>query len=109
MTIEQPRVVDFISVDPSKNKVILSISDHLDWNAIDEHLVLLQEKINSYLSFIESGDLVESYPKAKGLAVVIDVVCKYPLNQRAMDFFRNAAMIVDGAGFQLSYRIVAED
>ncbi|WP_407059149.1 DUF6572 domain-containing protein [Ralstonia syzygii subsp. celebesensis] len=32
----------------------------------EEHLLLLQEKINCYLRFIESGEIYNSFPSAEG-------------------------------------------
>lgn len=65
MTIEQANTVDLISVDRT-TKVVKTISDHLDWTDQATHLLLLQDKINCYLAFIESGELRVSYAKAKG-------------------------------------------
>lgn len=105
MTIEQIKVVDVISIDPSTDEVVMTISDHLDWTDPDEHLLLLQEKLNSYLAFIESGELLRSYPKAKGKAVLIDVVFKFPLVQGAIEFIEKATLIFGDAGFTLSARV----
>jgi hypothetical protein len=47
--------------------ISLAISDHLAWGEnTNDHLYKLQEKINSYIEFIESGQMEESFPKAKG-------------------------------------------
>lgn len=64
MTIEQLDKVDVIAND--NEKVILVISDHLEWDDQNEKLLLLQDKLNLYLSFIESGEIFEQYPIAKG-------------------------------------------
>ena len=77
MSIDQTNVVDAIGVDNATGDVVLTIADHLEWTGSDnEHLLLLQEKLNTYLSFVESGELLEAYPDAKGRTVLIDVVCK---------------------------------
>lgn len=104
MTIEQIDVVDFISIDEKSNEVVLSISDHLEWEGNDEHLLLFQEKLNKYLAFIESGEILESYPKAEGKNVLISLVCKFPLNEKAKKVFDSAVSIVDGAGFRLMFQ-----
>lgn len=106
MTIEQPKVIDFISINASTGEVVLSISDHLAWDGVGDHLLLLQEKINNYLAFVESGEILQSYPKAKGRPVLIDVVCEHPLNDDAIEFFGKATSIVRDAGFRLTYRIM---
>lgn len=105
MTIEKIKVVDVISIDPSTDDVVMTISDHLDWTDPDKHLRILQEKLNSYLAFIESGELLPSYPKANGKPVLIDVVFKYPLDKRAIEFLDTATLIFKDAGFGLSSRI----
>lgn len=104
MSIEQTNVVDAIGVDNLSGEVILTISDHLEWVADSkEHLLLLQEKINTYLSFIESGELLESYPDANGRNVVINVVGKYLLNKEAENFLNQIKSIVSDGGMALRF------
>jgi CRP-like cAMP-binding protein len=108
MTIEQASTVDFISIDPTTNKVVLTISDHLTWNPGNNHLMLLQAKINNYLAFIESGELLQTYSEANGRPIVIDVVCQHPVSGVGKGFFGQAASIVRNAGFELMYRVIAD-
>jgi hypothetical protein len=42
--------------------------------------VLLQGKINLYLAFVESGEMVDAYPDSEGRAVAIRIVFKYAPN-----------------------------
>jgi hypothetical protein len=63
MSVENRELIDFISIDPS-NKVALTISDHLKWDNNEDHLLILQDKINAYLEVIESGQIYEIYPDA---------------------------------------------
>lgn len=106
MSVAQTNVVDAIGVDNVTGDVVLTITDHLEWTGSDnEHLLLLQEKLNTYLSFVESGELLEAYPNAKGRAVLIDVVCKYPPNQQAQGFYNQVTQIVEGAGLKLRHRL----
>lgn len=49
MSVDNPNVIDFIS-EQDDDKVVLTISDHLEWDDEDNnHLYLLQEKVNAYL------------------------------------------------------------
>ena len=68
MSVDQTNKIDFVSVAKDNSHVLLSITDHLDWETEEgEHLLLLQEKLNTYLHFIESGKLVETFPQADDL------------------------------------------
>jgi hypothetical protein len=73
MSVDQPDVVDIISASKS-GEIVLSISDHLDWTDTHGHLLVLQEKINRYLSFLESGEVYQRYPDAPGRKMTIKVV-----------------------------------
>lgn len=102
MSIEQTEVVDFISVNEAKNEVVLTISDHLEWeDDTKEHLLLLQEKINAYLRFIESGELLDSYPNANSRNPVINIMSKHPLNEEAREFIDQVKSIVRNADIAL--------
>ncbi len=46
MSIEQVEKIDFISTT-SEGKVELTISDHLEWDAENNHLLILQNKLNA--------------------------------------------------------------
>src|SRR5262245_55435174 len=111
MTIEQTQVVDMMGVNEHTGELQLVISDHLDWDHdtnTHTHLILLQEKLNTYLSFVESGEILESYPASKGRDIVIYVVGKYPLGEAATEFFTQAASIIEEAGMKLGFQLFKE-
>ena len=108
MSIEQRKVIDIVGVDEEANEVVLTISDHLRWDdPKSNHLLLLQDKINDYLAFIESGELLETYPDAKGRKPIIQVYAKHPLNDVAEQFYKKVAQIVANAGFELRFRLTS--
>jgi hypothetical protein len=104
MTVENPRVVDFVSIDHETGAVVLTISDHLAWDEEGEHLGRLQEKLNVYLSFIESGELVKSCPEAAGREVRIALMHREPLSVLALRFLATSRDIIREAGFDLTWR-----
>jgi hypothetical protein len=81
MSIDQTRVVDAIGVDNSSRDAILTIIHHLEWGGND-HLLMLQEKLNTYLDFVESGEILNILTDAKGRNVLINIMCKYPPDER---------------------------
>jgi len=108
MSIEQTDVVDAIGVEVSSGKVILTISDHLDWSDEKGHMLALQNKINTYLRFIESSELVSVYPEAKGREQVIDIVARVSLSEAGEGFFREVQRTLEPTGIQVRFRVLHE-
>lgn len=50
MSIVDNKTVDGIALTDDNNGIILLIADHMDWRDEYQHLVMLQEKINVYIS-----------------------------------------------------------
>ncbi|MDD3744247.1 MAG: hypothetical protein PHX54_11540 [Lentimicrobiaceae bacterium] len=100
MSVENIHVIDTISVD-TENRIVLTISDHLKWN--NKHLVLLQNKINSYIDFIESGQIYEQYPDIKEEQIVISVATKYAPNKEAESFFKEVSKIFENLPYSFEY------
>jgi hypothetical protein len=46
MSVEDKTVIDIITTD-KQGMLVLTISDHLEWDDENGHLLLLQDKINS--------------------------------------------------------------
>jgi hypothetical protein len=108
MSIEQTNIIDFLSINA--DAVVLTISDHLDWDQENKHLLLLQEKINSYLAFVESGEILKKYPDSMGRRPVISVKVMYEPNAEAFEFFSEVKKVVSdiGIGFQYEYTPLRE-
>ncbi len=67
---------DYLSTRKDEDCCVVSIADHLEWDN-REHLLALQEKINNYLSFIESGEIYEARPDARDQSIEISIMCKF--------------------------------
>ena len=110
MAIDQPDVVDLVTIDKLSGDVLLSISDHLPWGDLESaHLVLLQSKLNRYLSFVESGDMVDRFPETSGRKIVINLVCKFPPSEEGINLIQNATAAIRQAGFDLRVKTLATD
>lgn len=107
MSLNQTHTVDLISTRPD-GKVMLTISDHHSW---DEtwHRQLLQDKINSYLQFIESGQIFEDYPDAEGREIMISTAMKFEPNEEGTPFLEKAKEIVNKAGIGFQWRHLQTD
>ena len=109
MTIERTQVVDFISLKSDRNEVVLTISDHLEWEGnANDHFLQLQEKLNSYIRFVESGEILESYPDAEGRKIVFNVMGKYPLPKEAEQFYVKCSQVLRELNIDLTFENVLE-
>ncbi len=100
MTLADSKVIDFASIS-AEDEVMLTISDHLEWD--DEHLFFLQEKINCYLAFIESGETFETYPKSQDKKISIELVAKYEISDAGMVFVSKVKEVLTAIGIGFRY------
>ena len=105
MTVEQHDVVDFVTRDPVTKIFSLVISDHLGWDEVNEHLFCLQEKLNCYFRFIESGELTQKFPDAADQKVAIAIALKHDIPETAAWFFEKARQASEAAGFALNWHV----
>jgi hypothetical protein len=101
MPIEKTSAIDAVHIDKLSGALHLTIADYLEWDG--DHLFKLQDKINTCLAFIESGEVFSAYPDAKDRDFVIDVVLKYRPTADASAFFEQAAPIIENTGILFRY------
>ena len=94
MSVVETDNIDAIGVDKEMQRVFLSIVDSLDWDNDNVHLFTLQEKINTYLYFIESGELLKAFPESRDFAITIELILKHVPNDQAIAFFDKTIQIL---------------
>ena len=105
MAVDDATGIDCVGVDKTIGEVVLTISDHLDWNHSIGHQVILQAKLNSYLAFVESGELLQKYPDAKNRLVAFQVVFKFPPDAQGLLFLDRAKAVMEAGGFTLTHHV----
>jgi hypothetical protein len=103
MSVEQIMVIDFIS--EKDDKVILTISDHLEWDEDNEHITLLQDKINAYLMAIESGQVNTKFPSSVGKQYVISIALMHAPNKNGEMFLLHVKEVLAQSGYGFSYYV----
>lgn len=91
MSLDRINEVDAIGIDRASGTAVLTIVDSWNWLEEHTHLVALQEKIEAYFAFIESGDVFVLYPKAVNRKLAIEIVTRYPLTEAAKSLLLRAA------------------
>jgi hypothetical protein len=105
MSIDQLDKIDIISTSDAGD-VVLHIADHLEWDKEQEHILLLQDKINAYLQFIDDGQIFEHYPTATKTNIVIEVVFKYDPPKSIFIYLNRFKEMVSDFGIPLTWRII---
>lgn len=92
MSISDSTVIDSMGLSKTENKIILLITDHLPWDEDFEyeHLMMLQDKINMYLTFIENKQYEDVYGKKQVEGYIIKIAFKYDITENCKKFLRTA-------------------
>jgi hypothetical protein len=101
MGLDKTHVIDAIGTDILTGTVRLTIIDDMEWSR--EHLRLLQDKLNAYIAFVESGEFVSTYPGAADRGVAIDLVLRHRPDAEARQFLEAARLLLDQDGLGFHY------
>jgi len=109
MSILETDKIDIIGTRQGSNVVKLVVSDHLDWEDAERHSALLQEKINTYIAFIESGQLARTTepPIPANPEVTIALAVPQQPNDEAMAFLGQVKAFL--ANMDIGFTIEIQD
>jgi hypothetical protein len=74
-----------IAHDPKTDEAVLVMNEPRPWDDSDERLHELQERFNTYVSFLLDGEFAEWDPKLAQKPVRIEVRCAHVPEGRALD------------------------
>ena len=83
--IANPAVIDLFAVDQKSGDVLLVMNESRPWTGGDEQLHELQEKFNTYASFILDGEMAEAHPELAGKPTRIELRCAHMLDAHALE------------------------
>lgn len=93
MSLDTLDTIDALSDDKGSESVSLAIIDGWDWSDEAKHLFAHQSKLNAYFDFVQSGEIFDSRPSARGKSLRIDIVAKYPLPEKATKLLEIASQV----------------
>lgn len=114
MSITNPQVIDIWAIPTSEpDSLLLIMVDPLEWAdeaAHSEHLLLLQEKINTYITFIESDEIYSAIPDARGKRLIIRVLGLHEVPEQVDWFFKRITEILNerDIGFDFELKVNEE-
>lgn len=106
MSVELPDLIDMVNQSRTTGAVSLIISDHLPWDDVDAHAAILQKKIERYLRFIKSGEILRMHPKSGPERKIIQVyLLVEPPPGAATNVLKEMKRLVNLAGVGFSYQV----
>lgn len=96
--VQNPAVMDLITVDPSSDSVVLVMIERRRWGASPRQLPEIEEKINRYLGYALDGFLVQHYPQYRTKSVRIRLDCAEAPRGEAVAFVEAAARVARAQG-----------
>lgn len=105
MSLEQTDKVDAMGLDQRTGHIVLTVADAWNWNDEIPHLLALQEKINAYFKFIETGQVWESCESDPAKILRVNVVFRYPPPASALEFLEKAASAAVQLQVLVSYEV----
>jgi len=110
MSIAETDKIDIVASRPYSSVVKLVITDHLAWDDFDTHAQLLQEKINTYLEFVGSGQLrrLQSPQIPEDPEVHITLAVQHLPSKKAESFLTQIREFLAGVNvhFEIEHRSV---
>ncbi|WP_263410092.1 DUF6572 domain-containing protein [Terriglobus tenax] len=107
MAVDEPNKVDQVSVTED-GAYVLTIKDHWDWVVDFDHVQVLEDKLNAYLGFIESGEMAEHYPASQQLPTEIDIHFEFAPSELGLQFLEAAKQTIESGGYKLTWNIATQ-
>lgn len=105
MSLDNIETVDAVGTENGTNTVVLSIMDSWDWEDKQKHLAALQNKLDAYFGFVESGQIYEAYPEATGKSLRIDIISRYPMPEAGQGVLAKASDIASKLNMTITQRV----
>ncbi len=101
--VHNPEVIDLISLDSEANEVVLVMLEERPWGTVSNQLEQLDDKYNSYVSYVLDGHLAKQYPQYADKTVRIQLDCMSPPGSQEQ--IRINAMRNFAASERLKFRV----
>lgn len=113
MAIDNPNVIDGVAVDKDNDSLIMLLTDHFEWTQTGgedilseyDHLMMIQEKLNLYVSYFTSRQYEDTFPDCKVKSAVIDVRFKYDISENCEMFLQVVQNKLAEIDMQIKYTV----
>jgi hypothetical protein len=106
--VENPMIMDLITVDAATDKVVLAMIERRAWGADPHQLKQIEEKINRYMAYVLDGFLAEHHPNYIGKRVVIRLDCAEAPTGEAAHFVAAATHAAAEHGLEFAVNVTGQ-
>jgi hypothetical protein len=103
--VENPMLMDLVTVDPATDKVVLGMIERRAWGADPKQLVQIEEKINRYMAYVLDGFLADHYPQYIGKRVTLRLDCAQAPTGEAAQFVAAATHACATHGLEFAVNV----
>lgn len=104
MSLRDVDAIDYIGMNILFKRVSIGIFDDLDWRNEKEHQDRLTKKIDHYIRYLRSGELLLNYPKARRYEIMIEYVSMHTMTPSAQKFWESRERLIRASGFSVRMR-----
>lgn len=109
MTVADPNKIDMVARRPGTDLVRLVIADHLPWDDVHAHKLMIQEKVNTYIAFVESGQIhtvtQRTIPWTPDVTIFLRLMHEPPGD--AVEFLGQVREFLDGVSLGFEWEVAA--
>jgi len=98
--------IDLVTHDPATDELVVIMIEDRAWAADPGQLDQLLKKINTYLHFVEDGDLVQHFPQAAGKPVRLQLDCNEPPTGAVQQFIKEAQQVLLSRGITFAVNVI---
>jgi hypothetical protein len=106
--VENPAIVDLITLDPSADRVVLAMLERRPWENTPGQFRQIEDKINRYLGYVLDGHLGRHYPQYAGKRVRIRLDCARPPSGEAVRFITAATQAIGAEGIEFAVNVIGD-
>lgn len=104
--VQNPTVVDLITVDKTSDTVVIAMIERRPWGADARQFGQIEEKVNRYMGYVLDGFLGQQYPQYLGKHVQIRLDCAEQPHGEAERFVAAMRDAIEAHGIRFAVTVL---
>jgi hypothetical protein len=110
VTVEEADRIDSVTLSADGGSYRLLMTEVRPFEDSDEQFTQLMEKVNAYVEFIQTGQLYDRFPEARGKALDVRLICRNePVGERFVKLLRAATALFARHGVDFAVEVIPDE